>query len=60
MAVIKKNKYWRGCGEKKPSYTCLECKLVWYCRGSLKKPENYHDPVTPLLAIFPEKTHQKR
>ena len=65
MAIIKKsinNKCWKECGEKGTFLHCWwECKLVqplwrtvWRFLKKLKT-ELPHDPVIPLLGIYPEK-----
>ena len=66
MAIIKKsrkNKCWRGCGEKGALLNCWwECKLiqplwrtVWRFLKKLKIELPY-DPAIPLLGMYPEKT----
>ena len=63
MAVIKKNKCWRRCGEKGNLLHCWwECKLIqtlWKMVWRfLKKPgiKLPYEPAIPLLSIYPEET----
>ena len=69
MAAIQKstrNKCWRGCGEKKPSYCWWKCKLVqplWRTVWRFLKKleiELPYDPAIPLLGIHTEETRIER
>ena len=65
MVIMKKpgnNKCWRETGEREPSFTWWECKLmqplcrpIWWFFRKLKI-ELPHDPAIPLLGIYPDKT----
>ena len=75
MAAIQKstsNKYWRGCGEREPSYTVTYLILLVGMQTSTATMENSvdipqkleielpYDPAIPLLGIHTEETRSER